>query len=117
MEFHEAVDYLYDWATMSPVDLYAVWDCAEEISQEGATFEDLKSGTLCLVEALLGRHVIAGDSSPVPGEDIVPWEGTKGRILAKIDSEISRVKEPLGFLNSCWFIVDRGRNSSKRISI
>ncbi|MFI0033640.1 hypothetical protein [Streptomyces albidoflavus] len=117
MDFQEALEYLVEYARSTFIAFDSVWDCAEEIAGFGSPFGDLRQYSIDLVSGMIDSGVTVGYLSKVTGQDLIPWDGAKPEILAKIERDIGRVADPCEFINICWFIVDRGRNSNQRIHV
>ncbi|MFD5025043.1 hypothetical protein [Streptomyces sp. NPDC058373] len=117
MEFQEALDYIVEYARSATVPFDVVWDCADEVSGFEGSFEDLRRNSIDLISGMIDNHVGVGYLSRVSGEDLILWEGSKLEILEKIDSDMRRIAEPDEFMNICWFVIDRGRNSKLRAPV
>ncbi|MGW4901390.1 hypothetical protein ACWEO9_18480 [Streptomyces albidoflavus] len=117
MDFQESLEYLVEYARSTFIAFDSVWDCAEEVAGFGSPFGDLRRNSIDLVSGMIDSGVTVGYLSKVSGQDLIPWDGSKVNILARIGRDIDRVADPREFINICWFIVDRGRNSNQRIHV
>ncbi|NUV77824.1 hypothetical protein [Streptomyces fungicidicus] len=117
MDFQESFDYLVEYARSTFIAFDSVWDCVEEVAGFGAPFGNVRRISIDLVSVMIDSGVTVGYLSKVSGQDLIPWGGAKSEILAKIDWDIERVADPCEFINICWFIVDRGCNSNRRIHV
>ncbi|MFE7119190.1 hypothetical protein ACFU99_27625 [Streptomyces sp. NPDC057654] len=64
---------------------------------------EVRAAVLKLVGDMLDHGVKAGDMSPREGERVIPWNVSQGEVLRRIDEEMQRREDPLGYVKICWF--------------
>ncbi|WP_206503209.1 hypothetical protein [Streptomyces chrestomyceticus] len=101
--YEEELEYLVEYAEMTPVYFIPVRDAAKNIAGKERTETQLQSITLQLISDMLDRGVQVGDLGSHEDEDFVPWNLSRDQALQKIASEMKQYDDPLDFVNICWF--------------
>ncbi|GAU65083.1 putative hypothetical protein [Streptomyces sp. NBRC 110611] len=101
--YEEELDYLVEYAEMSPVYFNPVRDAAEGIVGKGGTEDQVQAVTLKLIGDMLDRGVKIGYISPREGEYFVPWGISRDEALQRVATEMKQYENPLEFVKICWF--------------
>ncbi|KOT79199.1 hypothetical protein ADK70_31445 [Streptomyces rimosus subsp. pseudoverticillatus] len=101
--YDEELNYLIEYAEMSPVYFIPVRDAAEKIAGKDSTEPQVQAITLQLIGDMLDRGVQIGDMSPREDEAFVPWGLPREQALHRVATEMQQYEDPLDFVKICWF--------------
>ncbi|MEW2555869.1 hypothetical protein AB0957_29595 [Streptomyces zhihengii] len=99
----EELNYLVDYARMSPVYFFLVRDSAECLAGDSAREPEIREETLRLISGMLDQGIVVGDMGSAEGEDLLPWGISKEETLRRVADEMRRLEDPRRFIGICWF--------------